>query len=88
MSLEVIRPSSYQHKKYDVFRDNKYVLSFGDSRHQHYKDKLGHFKHLDHNDEKRRERFHKRMKSIKKSDGKLAYRDKNSPLYYSMMYLW
>lgn len=32
-------------------------VPFGDTNYQHYKDKLGHYSHLDHLDKERRRRF-------------------------------
>lgn len=56
----IIKPSTLKHKKYDVFNKEKKVLSFGDKRYQQYKDKIGHYSHLDHLDKKRRELYYKR----------------------------
>ena len=33
--------SNRKNKKYDVYQNNKYLLSYGDSRYQHYFDKFG-----------------------------------------------
>ena len=35
-----------------------------------------------------RKSFRARMKGIKKKDGTFAYRDKNSPAYWALNYLW
>ncbi len=60
----IIIPSSKKYKKYDVLNreTGKKVLSFGDKRYQHYKDKLGYYKDLDHRDKKRRSDYYKRHK--------------------------
>ena len=43
---------------------------------------------LDHGDDKIKKAWKTRMKVIKNSSGKLAYKDKNSPLFYSWNILW
>ena len=35
-----------------------------------------------------RKSFRARMKGIKRKDGSYAYKDKNSPAYWSLNYLW
>ncbi len=35
-----------------------------------------------------RKSFRARMKGIKKKDGSLAYKDRNSPAYWALNYLW
>lgn len=35
-----------------------------------------------------RKSFRARMKGIKKKDGSYAYKDKNTPAYWSLNYLW
>lgn len=35
-----------------------------------------------------RKSFRARMKGIKKKDGTFAYKDKNSPAYWALNYLW
>jgi len=35
-----------------------------------------------------RKSFRARIKGIKKKDGTFAYRDKNSPAYWALNYLW
>ena len=42
---------------------------FGDVRYEHYKDKLGHYKDLDHNSTKRREMYKKRMEKNRHAVG-------------------
>lgn len=62
----MIVPPVRKNKKYSVliFKDNKWrhLLSFGDSRYQHYKDTtpLKLWSHLDHNDEERRKNYYAR----------------------------
>jgi len=77
----VIKPSKLKHKKYDVFdkQTNKKILSFGDKRYEQYKDKIGHYKHLDHLDKKRRDNYYKRHKE------NYPY---PSPDWFSKKFLW
>ena len=77
-----IYPSTRKGKKYDVYKDNKYIVSFGASGMQHYKDLLGHYKNLDHNDIKRKNAFNSRFKRL------IDKHDKNSGIYWSSKYLW
>ncbi len=59
----IFKVSTRNNKKYDAYTsDNKYITSFGDKRYQHYKDTttLKHYKHLDHNDPKRRASYYAR----------------------------
>lgn len=75
-----VAPSRRKHKKYDVFtKDRKYITSFGDERYGQFKDRIGHYTHLNHNDKSRRELYYKRH-------GKEA--KKNSAKYFSHKYLW
>lgn len=72
--------SKIQYKKYDVYKDNKYMVSFGDKRYQQYYDKIGHYRSKDHKDEKRRQLYnirHKKDKDIKLSAG-----------WFASHYLW
>jgi hypothetical protein len=74
--------STRKNKKYDVYKNDKYIVSFGASKMQHYKDLLGHYKSLDHNDIKRRNAFNSRFKRL------IDKHDKNSGIYWSAKYLW
>ena len=60
--------STKKNKKYDVYKKNKYLVSFGSSSNQHYFDKIGHYSHLDHLDLKRKNNYYKRFG--KKEDAK------------------
>jgi len=42
----------------------------------------------DHGDEKKRKAWRARHSKIKRKDGSLAYKDKNSPSYWSWNLLW
>jgi hypothetical protein len=76
----IFKISNRKNKKYDVFdKMNNYITSFGDNRYQHYKDKIGLYKHLDHLDNDRRKRY------------KLRHGTNPKPLsagWFSLNYLW
>jgi hypothetical protein len=66
--------SDVKPKKYFALVDNKKVY-FGDARYEQYFDKIGHFSDKNHNDEKRRENYKRRMEKnrhIKESPGWFA----------------
>lgn len=76
-----IKPSQKQTKKYDVYINDKYLLSFGDRRYQQYYDKFGYYSHLNHNDVKRRKQYRSRHRN--------DYIDNpNYAGYWSWHYLW
>lgn len=75
-------------KKYSVYVKNNRLIHFGDTNYQHYKDKIGRYKYLDHGDKERRKRYLSRAKKIKNKKGRFTYKDKNSPNYYAVKYLW
>jgi hypothetical protein len=56
----ILKPSTRKKKKYDVFLDGKYLVSFGELPYQHYRDVIGHYSDLDHRDMKRRMLYRKR----------------------------
>lgn len=56
----IIAPSIKKFKKYDVYYKNKYLLSYGDIRYNHYYDKFGYYSYLNHNDPERRLLYRKR----------------------------
>lgn len=76
-----VKVSTRKNKKYDIFKNGKYLLSFGDSRYQHYKDKLGHYSNLDHNDEERLRKFRERF-------GSKDFSNPDKALFWSWYYLW
>ena len=78
----IIKPSTHKNKKYDVYKDNKYLLSFGQLPYQHYKDLIGHYKDLDHLDKKRRDNYRARAEGIGHLD------NPNSPNFWSYWFLW
>jgi hypothetical protein len=64
------------------------VINFGDTRYQHFKDKIGDYSNLDHNDKKRQKSYLLRAKGIRNKNGELTWKDKNSANYYAVKYLW
>jgi hypothetical protein len=83
--------STAKNKKYSVYvmkNGKKKLIHFGDKRYKHFKDKIGLYKNLDHNDKERRDRYLKRAKGIKNKEGKITWKDKNSANYYAVKYLW
>ena len=75
----LFKKSKRQNKKYDVYKNNRYVVSFGDNRYQQYKDKIGLYKSLDHGDKKRRDNYYARHgKESRMGTAK----------YFSSKYLW
>jgi hypothetical protein len=75
--------SKARHKKYSVYvkgaNDKPKLIHFGDKRYEHYKDKLGHYKHLDHGDKQRRKNYYSRH-------GEATSKD--SAKYWSHKILW
>ena len=74
--------SKAKNKKYSVYvikGDKKRLIHFGDSRYEQFKDKIGHYSSLDHNDKERRKRYYQRH-------GQTT--DKNSAKYWSHKILW
>ena len=93
MNNQLYKPfkSKAKNKKYSVYvmRDNKKkLIHFGDIRYKHFKDKLGEFSYLDHNDKNRRKKYLSRAKGIRNKKGELTYKDKNYANYYAVKYLW
>lgn len=76
-----IKVSTRKNKKYDVYKDDKYITSFGDKRYQHYKDLIGYYKNLDHNDKKRRDNYRSRHKNDNIDNPNYAG-------YWSYNFLW
>jgi hypothetical protein len=75
----LFKKSKRQNKKYDVYKNNRFIISFGDNRYEHYKDKIGIYKSLDHGDKKRRDNYYARH-------GKESRY--GSAKYFSHKYLW
>ena len=86
MDKELYKPfvSKAKNKKYSVYvksdnKSGKKLINFGDSRYGQYKDKIGHYSNLDHNDKKRRDNYYSRH-------GKAD--NKNSAKWWSHKILW
>lgn len=86
MSKPLYKPflSSAKNKKYSVYvKSNSTgrpkLIHFGDRRYQQFRDKLGFYKHLDHGDAKRRDKYYARH-------DRNAHKD--SAKYWSHKMLW
>ena len=76
--------SRKKNKKYDAFKNGKYLVSFGGKKpdgtpYSQYYDKIGKYSKYNHLDEDRRDRYYKRH-------GKNAVFE--SAKYFSHAYLW
>ena len=67
---------------------NDKTIHFGDSSMQHYKDKTGIWKGLDHKDKNRRDNYRKRAGGIKDKEGNLTYLNPMSANFHSYHILW
>lgn len=77
-----VAPSKRIGKKYDVYDlKKKYVTSFGSINHEHYRDKIGYYKKLNHYDKDRRFRYRQRHINDYISDPSKAG-------YFAWKYLW
>ena len=83
------KKSTHKGKKYMIFYGNKFI-HFGDINYSQFYDStpLKLYSHLNHNDEKRRKSYLARAKGIKDKNGNLTYKNKNSPNYWSVHWLW
>ena len=83
--------SKAKNKKYSVYvlkNNKKSLIHFGQLPYGQYKDKLGTYSNLDHNDKKRQQSYLSRAKGIKNKKGELTYLDKNTSNYWAVNYLW
>ena len=75
--------SKAKNKKYSVYVKGQTgkprIIHFGDSRYGQFKDKIGHYKSLDHNDPKRKKNYYARH-------GKATSKD--TAKYWSHKILW
>ena len=80
--MELYKPikSTRKHKKYMVLTKNG-VIHFGDNRYEQFKDKIGLYSYLDHNDKKRKELYYKRH-------GNRDIKNMESAKYWSHKILW
>jgi hypothetical protein len=84
ISFEARAPSKNGHSKYDIYHNNKYIVSFGDKNYQQYKDKIGYYKDKDHNNSKRRALYRKRHGNEAGHNEK----DPTTASFWSWYYLW
>jgi|TARA_R110000803_G_scaffold33008_1_gene72395 hypothetical protein len=82
--MELYKPfkSKVLNKKFSVYvmkEGKKRLIHFGDSRYEDFRQ---------HKDEKRRKSYLARAKGIKNKKGELTWKDKNTPNYWSVHYLW
>jgi hypothetical protein len=80
--------SSRAGKKYMVLTPKGKVIHFGDSNEKHFRDKLGLYTDLDHNDRDRQRRYLARATKIRNGQGELTKDDPESANFYSLRYLW
>jgi len=80
--------SKYKYWVY-VQKDGKVEkIGFGNKDFQQFKDKIGYYKSLDHNDPIRRKSYLARAKGIKDKEGNLTWKDKNSANWWAVHKLW
>lgn len=79
--------STRKDKKLMVIVNGK-KIHFGARNMEHFKDKTGIWKSLDHNDPKRRKNYLARAKGIKNKEGKLTKDIETSPNYHAIRILW
>ena len=79
--MELYKPfkSKAKNEKYSVYVKGGKLIHFGDKRYGQYKDKIGLYSHLDHNDKNKRESYHSRLGPAT---------DKNTAKYWSHKILW
>lgn len=63
-------------------------IHFGNPDYQHYRDRTGIWKSLDHNDKERRKSYLSRAKGIKDKNGDLTWKNPESPNYHAIRILW
>jgi len=78
--MYTFKKSTRKNKKYDVYKNGKYLVSFGDSRYEQYEDTtpLKLYSSKNHFDKKRRDAYYKRH-------GKAEF---ESAKWFSHKYLW
>jgi hypothetical protein len=77
--VDFYAPSTMKYKKYDAYVDGK-KYSFGDIRYEQFRDKIGYYSNLNHNNKLRRVQYVNRHKNDRLNE--------YSPGYFSMYYLW
>jgi hypothetical protein len=89
-----IKVGRYQYEKSDkkgkklmvIVKNQK--IHFGDNTMEHFKDKTGIWKSLDHNDTKRRKSYLSRSGGIRDKEGNLTKNNPLSPNYHARKVLW
>ena len=79
--------STRKDKKLMTVVDGK-AVHFGNPNYQHFKDKTGIWKSLDHADKVRRQNYLTRSAGIKDGKGKLTKDNPLSPNYHARRILW
>ena len=84
------KKSTNSTKKYMVKTPSGKWVHFGSRDMEHYKDQtpLQLYKHLNHNDVKRREAYLARARGIKDKNGHLTKDNPEKSNYYAIRYLW
>lgn len=84
-----IQKSTRKNKKYMVLVGTKWV-HFGDTRYEQFQDStpLKLYKSKDHNDKERRALYIARHTKRKDESSKYFHKNKLSPEYWSLNYLW
>ena len=67
---------------------NGKTIDFGDTRYQHFKDKTGLYKNLDHGDKKRRDNYLSRTSNQKDGNGNLTKDNPLSANFHARRILW
>ena len=80
--------STRKNKKYMVLNNNNNIVHFGDKRYEQFRDDIGLYKNLNHNDKERQKNYCKRSSAIRDGKGKLTKNDIDSANYWSMKLLW
>ena len=76
-----------KNKKLSVIVDGK-KINFGHTSYQHFKDKTGIWKSLNHGDKERRKNYLTRSKGIKDKNGNLTKDDPTKANYHAIRILW
>lgn len=82
------KKSTRKNKKYMITSPSGKVIHFGDQRYEQYRDKIGKYSRLDHNDKTRRRSYLARSKKIRDGAGRLTWNNPESANFYSIRFLW
>lgn len=81
-------PSKQKGKKYDVYKDGVFLLSFGGLGYGHYHDRIGHYSADNHDDRQRQRAYLSRHHPGLTRKEALETTPRDSPKYFSTKYLW